>query len=344
MVSIDSNKIQLPFDCLAAFAKDSFYGKPTTKAGETLQEKYSITNPMPGLKSIAVFPGNKVIIETSAKLLKDNYLKGINLNTLDQYVDSINSTGLIHIKRANIDKAQMLLADTTQNIAWNEKTSFSDLIHSIQLCSVNPKYSTDLFNERNNKGLVFRGNQKTIKCRMILYDKYTELIAKKENKDFLSSCANPNKLLASAKGIIRVEQNNTSFKSIRDRLKITDRSILSVLNSCANPNYKLLQDITSLHSLEQLELFERYRNTQMTIGEIVKMEGMRTIVEKCNYDKNLVKEFLKSLSPKWDGWYYGRNGNPGLKAVLQRMQFEKHNAESYYFNTFNDFMELLKSA
>lgn len=345
MISIDSNKILLPFDCLDAFNSDAFFNKPIIKGGQTLQNKYTMNNPIPGLKSIEVNPGaNKVIIETSAKILKDNYLQGINLNTLEQYTDTINSTGLIHIKRANIDHAQILLADTTQNIAWNDKTSFSDLIHSIQLCSVNPKYSNDLFNERNNKGLVFTGNQKTVKCRMIIYDKYTELIAKKENKLFLESCNNPNKLLNQVKGIIRVEQNNTSFDAIRTRLKVSDNNILSVLNSKENPNYKLLDSITSLHSVEQLELFERYRNKDMTIGEIVRMEGMRNIIEKCNYDKILVKEFLKSLSDKWDAWYYDRNGKPGFKTVLQRMRFEKHNTESFYFKTFNDFKELLKVA
>lgn len=345
MISIDSNKILLPFDCLDAFDSDSFFNKPIYKAGNLLQNKYTANGIIPGLKSIEVNPGaNKVIIETSAKILKDNYLQGINLSTLEQYTDTINSTGLIHIKRANIDQAQILLADTTQNIAWHEKTSFSDLIHSIQLCSVNPKYSNDLFNERNNKGLVFTGNQKTIKCRMIIYDKYTELIAKKDNQVFLKTCSNPNKLINQAKGIIRVEQNNTSFKAIRTRLNISDNNILSILNSKENPNYKLLDAITSLHSVEQLELFERYRNKDMTIGEIVRMEGMRNIIEKCNYDKILVKEFLKSLSDKWDAWYYDRNGKPGFKTVLQRMRFEKHNTESFYFKTFNDFKELLKVA
>ena len=345
MISIDSNKILLPFDCLDAFNPDAFDNSTRKRKGQILQDKYTVKSPIPGLKSIEVNPGaNKVIIETSAKILKDNYLQGLNLNTLEQYTDTINSTGLVHIKRANIDQAQILAVDTTQNIAWNERTSFSDLIHSIQLCSVNPKYSNDLFNTRNNKGLVFTGNQTSIKCRMIIYDKYTELIAKKENKLFLESCNNPNKLLNQAKGIIRVEQNNTSFASIRTRLKVADNNIMSVLNSNENPNYKLLDTITSLHSLEQLELFERYRNKDMTIGEIVRMEGMRNIIEKCNYDKILLKEFLKSLSDKWDAWYYDRNGKPGFKTVLQRMRFEKHKTESFYFQTFNDFKELLKVA
>ena len=179
---------------------------------------------------------------------------------------------------------------------------------------------------------------------MIIYDKYTELIAKKENKTFLESCAKPNKILAAAKGIIRVEQNNTSFASLRTRLKISNNGIMSVLNSNENPNYKLLDAITSLHSLEQLELFEKYRNKEMSIGEIVRMEGMRNIVIQCNYDRILIQEFLKSLSDKWDAWYYDRNGKPGFKTILQRMKFEKHNAESFYFKTFTDFKELLKVA
>ncbi len=345
MISIDSNKILIPFDCIDSFDSNAFFNKPIYKAGNLLQNKYTANGIIPGLKSIEVNPGaNKVIIETSAKILKDNYLQGLNLNTLEQYTDTINSTGLVHIKRANIDQAKILAVDTTQNIAWNERTSFSDLIHSIQLCSVNPKYSNDLFNTRNNKGLVFTGNQTSIKSRMIIYDKYTELIAKKENKLFLESCDNPNKLLNQVKGIIRVEQNNTSFDAIRTRLKVADNNIVSVLNSNENPNFKLFESITSLHSLEQLELFERYRNKDMTIGEIVRMEGMRNIIEKCNYDKILVKEFLKSLSDKWDAWYYDRNGKPGFKTVLQRMRFEKHNTESFYFKTFNDFKELLKVA
>lgn len=336
----------IPFDCLDSWQSDSFIEKTLHKGGKEIQRKYSITNPIPGLKSIDVNPGaNKVVIETSAKILKDNYLNGINLNTIDQVIDTINSTGLTDIKKSGIDQAQVLSCDTTQNIQWNDKTSFSDLIHSIQLCSVNPKYSNDLFNERTNKGLVFTGNQKSVKVRMIIYHKYTELTHKKDNKTFLESCMNPNKVIDQAQGIIRVEQNNTSFKSIRTRLGITDNSLMSVLKSVANPNFKLLETITSLHSLEQLELFERYKNSQMTIGEIVRMEGMKNIVIKCAYDKNILKSFLQSLSPNhWDSWYYDRQSKPGFKTILQRMKFEKGNIESFYFNTFNDFKQLVKCA
>lgn len=345
MISIDSNKILIPFDCIDSFDSDAFFNKPIYKAGNLLQNKYTANGIIPGLKSIEVNPtANKVVIETSAKILKDNYLQGINVNTIEQYVDSINSTKVIHIKRAKIDQAQLLAVDTTQNIAWNDRTSFSDLIHSIQLSSVNPKYTSSLFNEKNNKGLVFTGNQKTVKTRMIMYDKFTELTAKKDNQEFLKSCSNPYQLIENSKGIIRVEQNTTSFKSIRDRLSVSNNDLMTVLASTANPNFKLLDTITSLHSLEQLELFERYRDKEMTIGEIVRMEGMRNIIEKCAYDKNLLKEFLKSLSDKWDSWYYDRNGKPGFKTVLQRMKFEKHKTESFYFNTFTEFKELLRVA
>lgn len=344
MVNLDSNKIMLPIDCLSHWQKDSFDERVLSKGGRELQRKYSISNPIPGLKSIEINPGaNKVVIETSAKILKDNYLKGINLNTIDQVIETINTTGLTDIKPGAIDQAQVFSCDTTQNIAWNEKTSFSQLIHSIQLCSVNPKYSNDLFNERGNKGLVFTGNQKSVKVRMILYDKYTELTYKKTNAEFLKSCANGNKLLASAKGIIRVEQNNTSFSAIRKRFSIPDNSLVSVLKSSANPNYKLLDSITSMHSIEQLELFEKYKDSQLSIGEIVRMEGMRTIVVKCGYDKNILKSWLQALSPKhWDSWYYDRNGKPGFKTILQRMRFEKGGTESFYFKTFNDFKELVR--
>jgi len=345
MISIDSNKILIPFDCIDSFDSNAFFNKPIFKAGNLLQNKYTANGIIPGLKSIEVNPtANKVVIETSAKILKDNYLQGINVNTIEQYVDSINSTNLIHIKRAKIDQAKLLAVDTTQNIAWNDRTSFSDLIHSIQLSSVNPKYTSSLFNEKNNKGLVFTGNQKTVKTRMIMYDKFTELTAKKDNQEFLKSCSNPYQLIENSKGIIRVEQNTTSFKSIRDRLSVSNNDLMTVLASTANPNFKLLDTITSLHSLEQLELFERYRDKEMTIGEIVRMEGMRNIIEKCAYDKNLLKEFLKSLSDKWDSWYYDRNGKPGFKTVLQRMKFEKHKTESFYFNTFSEFKELLRVA
>lgn len=336
----------LPLNSLKDWQHQSFTEKTISKGGEEIQRTYSINNPIPGLKSIEIKPGaDKVIIETSAKILKDDYLKGINLDTIDQVFDTINNTGLVNIKSEAIGQAQVYLCDTTQNISWNNRTSFSNLILSIQSCSVNPKYSNDLFNEKGNKGLVFRGNQKSIKVRMILYDKYTELTAKKENRTFLESCKNPNKLIEQAQGIIRIEQNNTSFSAIRKRLGIDNNNLVSVLKSTQNPNYKLLNSITSIHSLDQLELFEKYKDSQLPIGEIVRMEGMRTIVVKCGYDKNLIRTWLQSVSPKhWDSWYYDRNGKPGFKTILQRMRFEKAGTESFYYNTFNQFKELVKTA
>jgi hypothetical protein len=344
MVRIDSNKVRLPLDCLKTWNKDSFIDTIKNKGGNELSRKYRVDNIKPGLKSIEINPTqNTVIIESSAKILRDSYLDGINLNTVENWVNEINTTNLIHIFPEGISQAEYLTADVTQNIKWN-KTSFSDLFYSLQLSCINQKYKSELWNKKNNQGLAFTGNQTTLKSRLILYNKYLDLITNKPNKELLKLCNNPNKLINSAKEIIRVEQNTTTFKSLRKRFNIHDNNLLSVLGSNENPNYKLLDSITTLHSLEQMELFARYKDSDLTIGAIVRMEGMRNIIEKCAMDLNLVQSFLKSIDSKnWDAWYYDRNSNPGFKTILLQMRFENKKNLNYYSNI-QDFKELLKVA
>mgnify|MGYP003376527571 FL=1 len=338
----------MPFDCIKSFNKQEFLERDISQNGQLLSKSFTVNNPIPGLKSIQVNElTDQVTIETSAKILKDNYLQGINLNTLGQYIDSINGTNLVYIMSDKIDQATCLKIDTTQNIEWH-KTKPIDVIQSIHLSAINDNYHNTIYNSKTEKSIRCKGKQKTINSTLTIYYKYLELMTAK-NKDFLKSCNRPGKMLQDSETIMRVEQNTTALKEMRNRLKIADTNLMSVLTSTANTNFDLLNTITSVKSVEQLEFWNRFKDQDITPGEIFIRIGKEGVIKSCGYDSKLIKEWLKSRTEYWSSYWYDRKNTKGevvkgLKSVLREMRFRNNGKANFYFDTFNEFRNLVRVA
>jgi len=103
---IDSNSIQVPFDAINHIDTTHLTHKPEVKNGQTIKDLYSITSKeLPvGLSGITIDNNRQVVkISGSAKLLDENYLDGVNINTFEKYIDKINELGIVvmHINNSN---------------------------------------------------------------------------------------------------------------------------------------------------------------------------------------------------------------------------------------------------
>ena len=161
---------------------------------------------------------DSVLLNLSAKVLLDDYLEGINQNTIAQAFENYNKVSNVML---NIDKAlegQFLTCDSFQMIRPNY--SISDCINSLTLLRTNNNFDVQLYEKQHNEGAVLTHQIKTEKRRLILYNKHKELMLKGKSK-FLANCKAPAKILSSTKGQLRVEQNNASIRSIRNRFLTT---------------------------------------------------------------------------------------------------------------------------
>lgn len=348
MISLDTVKFSVPFSDVS-FNPGSdhwLHTPPKNKGGlEVTSDTWSANTPMPGLKSILVEPGkDKVTYEVSAKILRDDYLQGINLNTLDQVIDTINNTGLTDIK--SVSNAECYRIDTTQNIEW-VNTKPIDLILALQVNSLNPGFDNIIYDSKFEKSIKYVAKTKSISTRLTCYYKYLEIIQAK-NKPFLESCNRPGKLIEKTQTIMRLEQNTTALKEMRSRLCIDDNNLMSVLNAKANTNYTLLKKITSVDSVEQLEFFQRWQGQDITPGEIFTRIGKEGVIKSCNYDSKLIIAWLKSKTKYWDSYWYDRKSSrgtvKGLQTVLREMRSAKGKQVNYYHQTFTDFLNLVKVA
>jgi len=353
MLRLDSNKIQFPISCLDHIDKTLFIDDIANKSGQCIKDKLYISAPCPGLKKIEInYLTENVILDMSAKILKDDYLKSISINNISQVLDNINSLGLIKMNSNKvIDEGTFMNIDITQNIAWTD-TKISDLCKSIQIASINPKVEAQLYNTKFNSGVTLIEQLKTKKVRLIMYDKNIELQLSK-NKDFFKSCNSPSSVLNQSKNILRCETNNTEFKTIQKRLKIDDLKILSVLNSNINANYNLFNHLLSSPSSEQIELFNKYDEDE-SINHIIKTEGMRTIIIQCGYDSKLIKSFIQKYCGTTSAHYHwkGRTDKKGrllTKGFYHLLQDERNkrfklNSGASALTYLQKFNELLKVA
>ena len=286
MIRLDSIKVKLPIDSIIDIrnlnANNMIH---TTQKVEGI-EYSSLTQKGFAGYGIGQTKVNEdsVLLNLSAKVLLDNYLEGINQNTIAQAFENYNKVSNVML---DIDKAlegQFLTCDSFQMI--KPKYSISDCINSLTLLRTNNNFDVQLYEKKHNEGAVLTHQIKTEKRRLILYNKHIELMLKGQSK-FLASCKAPAKILSATKGQLRVEQNNSSLRSIRNRFMATTPTIMGVLQSAENPNYNFMQKYTS--SIKQLDIFN---TTYKSIDSCLKDFGRIGLLKECNYDFAIIKTYL----------------------------------------------------
>jgi hypothetical protein len=325
---IDSNTIQVPFSAVNYIDYNSQYltHNESIKNGNIIKDIHSVSSSdLPiGLGHLSIDNKRQVVnISGSAKLLSDNYLDGIHKNTFAQYIDSINQLGIIELDPYKVfEQGIYHKIDTTNNVdmgmLYDLHTQWSDILGYLTIAKMNTRFDIDEYDRKDNQGITYIGKQDE-RNRLIMYRKYLDLSRSKDkkgisNKQFFATIKNPIKFLESTKNIIRVEQNITSFKSIRERLKIESNSIQSVLENGINPNPYMLDKITQPHRENQLLMvFNDYNPEDHSIQDVIQLEGIKNIIRSANYDESTLKKFVKRYTTesmfRW--WWYG-----GKKSII----------------------------
>ena len=300
MLRLDSIKILAPMDTLIEYDTKHFKEKKEVENGLLMSDTLTTQNIDFGFNRFVIDKkANNLVIEVSAKLLKDDYAQGINIDTFEQVISNINASKRVKIDASMIySKGQLLRADVTDNIKMDTYKG-SDLYTDLACIPLQPKYDITPYGKAtaNRTGLVFKGKQKTFKERVILYDKSIELQSTALGNAFLNSI-NRSKLLNSFKHTYRVEGNFTQLKTIRKY--IGSNQLSDVLASNEKVNYKLFKKITSCANINTLTLFDKYEG--MTWRAIKERQGIEGLINSAEYNW----QYIEMLIRKYNGSNYRR--------------------------------------
>jgi len=325
MTNLDSIKIQLPNDCLLSLGDRFNHTQSIDNKGRELQNKSTLTTTgLLGFKGVIVDNQKGVsTFEFSAKILGENYPQGINLNTITQVAENINNSKQLTVDvNRFIENAEVLRLDVTDNI--RPEVTSEILYSSLALIPVNKKYHVDHYNTKTNLGVVFKGNQKTVRDRLILYDKVKDLLRDKE----LRKQPYAIKVFNAFKDVVRVESNHSKFKDLKQLYG--SRNLLDILGSDVKVNHKRFTSITNKST--DIKLFTQFEG--MKWSEIVKYEGFKGICELCSMDWRLIDMFIRVHNPH----NYRRGIREELKAFYNSLN---HNAKTVDINLIEHIKQLL---
>jgi len=286
MVRLDSIKILVPNEVINSYGS-SFIRTPSIDSnGLILTDKMSLNNTgVLGFKSVITDHKNhSSTFELSAKILGSDYIDGINQNTIQKAIETINKTNHVNINvNRFLDKAEVLRCDVTDNIRPDiSNETFYKTLASLPIAK---KYHTDLYNTKRNLGVVYKGSQKTVRDRIIFYDKTLDIV---RDKEFRNS-PHAHKLYNDFKGVVRVESNHSQFKALNKHFG--NRNLLTVLKSPIKLNYNVFSRITDKTTDVNLALFNQFEG--MKFSSIRNYLGDKGIIELCNHDWQQIELFIK---------------------------------------------------
>lgn len=293
MVALDSYKISFSLDAVLHLdtdrMKETDERLPVRRDDLVITDpvrikQHSIVNPATGIKRILVDETRgRVLLEGSAKVLRDQYGQGITLNTFERVIDGYNRTGIIQLDPAEVlATGECFTIDVSKNMRMQDP--ISDYVSAMYRLRCNPGYHVEKYDNdgRGANGITFKGRQKSFNERLILYDKQKDL-ARDKDKEL-------RKYAPDYEGVLRCEMNLNQRRRIRHYFG-SDR-LQDVLTSPVNANLLLFEKIVSKGSPALLRLFEETEG--MKLHEIEKLKGRETIIrDYCGGDFLLVREFIK---------------------------------------------------
>ena len=116
MLSIDTLELTTSTDYITSLDASCFSISNITKPNGMEIVNYTLNKKPSGINKITV---NKtfdtVRVNASAKILGSNYPKGICLNTLDQFADSLNTTGIV-LDKEYLNNSQLSRLDVKSDL------------------------------------------------------------------------------------------------------------------------------------------------------------------------------------------------------------------------------------
>ena len=269
-----------------------------------------------GLNRISIDKlSNTTTIEVSAKILKQNYIEGINKNTINEVIDNINSHNIVKFNTNNlIDNATLLRMDITDNVKIKllDRTILYKTLSTIPLPKI---IQTTLWNTKQNLGVCWKGTQTSLKDRFIAYDKTMQLKFKDKTLHITDYA---NKVMNDFKDVVRFEQNLVSLEAIRGYYKTNN--LKDVLISDVKANYLKFDKMT--RDNKELVLFDD-EFYGMNFKQIRNRLGDERIIDMHNLDWNRILNFIKIHNK--NNWHRYQKE---LKDVFNKMQQKKGNEQS----------------
>lgn len=330
MIRIDSMHIEIPLSGVQSFNRQSFIQqKEFAEPGIGIVDRYKIR---PDIKSIG-FSGavldniNELAkLKVSAKILKDDYFEGINVNSIERVVHAINQSGIVHLcPDIFINEGRVLNVDETHNVnmGYGLTENWHQVSSELAVAVLNPKFQPNVNNTKRNQGITFKGSQTSQKNRLIMYNKYIELM-KAGNKSFLASLKKPMLLLESSKNNLRCELNMTDFRFIRERFNTDSLLLCNLLTSSGKPIIDLLDKITKPGTLNQLEFILQ---SEYQGWDFFMMHGIENIIRLAGYNETKIKAVVKAKFSEstFRHVWYGRADFKGVRKLIYELKHKDNN-------------------
>lgn len=349
----DRLKITAPLSCINNFDKhseDVFYKPIVNKSRVIEAERYQIKgNPNYGIRRTAIREdSDEVVIDFSAKILLDDYNKLVSKNNIEECLNRYNEVTPIELDvQQFLDKGKVLNCDTTQMIYPDYDINLCT--DSLMMYDTKDRCKVVRYFKKQNSGLQFDASIQKEKRRLILYDKYSAITkGLKTTNIFLTKCSNPQAVIDACKGSLRVEQNHSTLKSIRNRFKVTENSLLNVLHSVETVNYNFFESVERTKKVKknlgyQFDLFE-FAEGGKKLGEVVKEVGYRGIVAMCDYDIEKIKAVFRSYADEKSSRYSHLSKCRKYLKIMLEEQFQKNHEGQKSDKINKHIFELIKVA
>jgi hypothetical protein len=256
-----------------------------------------------GLKALVIdWDTGRAKFQFSAKILGKDYFNLINKNNIEQVFEIINSLniGIEFYTDRVLEYGEVVNCDFTANLRVKENVRK----YIFDLYMEAKKYSKRFFIKIYQGSVVFEEAKKTKPLRFIAYDKYSEMLRRKENDLGIEKFRN----------VLRFEINAKRKKNVRDLAGVETNRLWDILNSQANPF---------------LTVFEKlFRNkVEQILNEKSIVRGLRKRDIRRYYEAKGVIHAFEALEDYksilvFEGGYSESNARKVLRDLLRVLKIE----------------------
>lgn len=295
MIGLDSLKLVAPIDLVRDFRKKGWIEQKTELDGMVNRDTWLKSNKdvlsYLGLKRIELdFLNNRLNIELSSKILREQYPELINLNTIERVIDEINNEGSIILDTDFINEAKVHTVDTTQNISVDEigynMEKASPILSNVAMGS---GYKTEI--PQRSKNVIYSKKKSKSLERLIVYDKQKKLARDKMFKETVKG-ANFTKVFNSFNNVIRLERNITDYNQMRTAFNIRTKErqpeLIDILSSKSAPISDLFNKITD-KSIQMNLFIQNFSNSGSNFRKYQKTKGNEGIISDCKFDEDSIR-------------------------------------------------------
>ena len=248
-----------------------------------------------GLKSLIIdWDRERAKFQFSAKILAQNYFDLISKDNIEQVFDIINSLGIgieFYVDRV-LEYGEVVNCDFTANL--KVKQHVQNYIFDLFLEA--SRLTSNWFVKKYKKSsVVFEEAKKTKPLRAIFYNKYSEMLKRKDTDLGIEKFRN----------VLRFEINAKRKKNVRDLAGVETNRLLDILNSEANPfltvfeklfrgQISLLLKENVLESLKKSDI-RKYYEVKGVIASKKSLEEYKIDLLKGGYSESNVRKIIRDL-------------------------------------------------